>query len=309
MRTAFINWLCSRAATDSSIVLLTADLGYSVVEPFAEEFPDRFINVGVAEQNMVGIAAGLASEGYKPYTYSIGIFPTFRCAEQLRNDIDYHELPVVTSTVGSGLAYGALGYTHHMIQDLALMRSLPNTLIGTPADPYEVISILNWHHKSPCPLYLRMHKAGDPQLHDTLPEITPGRWIALANGNGSNIHCDKLAIVVAGSMGPRIKELISRLDISVNFFSLPVWGQSIRGTQEEWLSQYDHVITVEDHLLDGGFGSWMLENVAILGVCTKIHPVALDSSSVGKVAREETLISPLLAKLDSVTDYILSKLL
>jgi len=211
MRTAFINWLCSRAATDPAIVLLTADLGYSVVEPFAEAFPDRFINIGVAEQNMVGIAAGLASEGYKPYTYSIGIFPTFRCAEQLRNDIDYHELPVVTSTVGSGLAYGALGYTHHMIQDLALMRSLPNTMIGTPMDPYEVISILNWHHKNPCPLYLRMHKAGDPLVHENIPEVMPGRWISFASGNGSNSHCDKVAVVVAGSLGPKIKKVLSGL--------------------------------------------------------------------------------------------------
>jgi len=308
MRTAFINWLCSRAATDSAIVLLTADLGYSVVETFAEAFPDRFINVGVAEQNMVGIAAGLASEGYKPYTYSIGIFPTFRCAEQLRNDIDYHELPVVTSTVGSGLAYGSLGYTHHMIQDLALMRSLPNTLIGTPIDPNEVISILDWHHQNPCPLYLRMHKSGDPVVHEKIPDVVPGKWIRVAGGNGSKIHLDKIAIVVAGSMGPKVNEALSVLDKSIDLFSLPLWGQSVRATQEEWFTKYEHVITVEDHLLDGGFGSWMMENVAIFGANTKIYPIALDSSSVGKVAKEDVLISPLIIKLNSVVSNVLSVL-
>jgi transketolase len=308
MRTAFINWLCGRASVDSSIVLLTADLGYSVLEPFAESFPDRFINVGVAEQNMVGIAAGLASEGYKPYTYSIGVFPTFRCAEHIRNDIDYHELPVVTSTVGSGLAYGALGYTHHMIQDLALMRSLPNTVIGTPIDPYEVISILDWHHKNPCPLYLRMHKAGDPTVHEDVPEALPGKWISIANKNESKRHCDNIAIVVAGSIGPRVKEITSKLNSSIDLFSLPLWGQSIRDSQKEWLTQYDHVLTVEDHLLDGGFGSWMMENVAVHGLCTKIHPVALDSSTVGKVAKEETLINPLLSRFSNVINSILSSL-
>lgn len=308
MRTAFVKWLCSRAAIDPSIVLLTADLGYSVVEPFAELFPDRFFNIGVAEQNMVGIAAGLASEGYKPYTYSIGIFPTFRCAEQLRNDIDYHELSVVTSTVGCGLAYGALGYTHHMIQDLALMRSLPNTFIGTPADPLEVISLLDWHHKNPCPLYLRMHKAGDPIVHENIPEVMPGKWISFSKGNSSKRHCDDLAILVAGSLGPRINKIVSNLDISIDLYSLPLWGQSIRETQEQWLDQYAHVITVEDHLLDGGFGSWMMENVAVLGAETKIYPVALDPASVGAVAKEETLIRPLFKKFNGVIEFVLSSL-
>jgi len=306
MRSAFINWLCSQAATDPAIVLLTADLGYSVVEPFAEAFPDRFLNIGVAEQNMVGIAAGLASEGYKPYTYSIGIFPTFRCAEQLRNDIDYHELPVVTSTVGSGLAYGALGYTHHMIQDLALMRSLPNTIIGTPMDPHEVISILDWHLKNPCPLYLRMHKAGDPLVHENIPEVFPGKWISFAALKGSKNQSNKIGIVVAGSLGSKVKKALAGLDQPIDFFSLPLWGQSTRETQEKWLSQYNHVITVEDHLLDGGFGSWMMENVAMLGISTRIYPVALDYSSVGKVAKEEALIRPLLSKLNSVVQHLYS---
>lgn len=299
MRNAFIKWLCSQAFVDTSIVLLTADLGYSVIEPFAEAFPDRFINVGVAEQNMVGIAAGLASEGYKPYTYSIGIFPTFRCAEQLRNDIDYHEIPVVTSTVGSGLAYGALGYTHHMIQDFALMRSLPNTLIASPTDPYEVISILDWHYKNPCPLYLRMHKSGDPLVHQKCPEIRPGSWISISKSNCSRQRDVKLAIVVTGYLGFQLLNKLAELNLSIDVYSLPLWGQSIRRTQEEWLARYDHIITVEDHLLDGGFGSWMMENVAILGVNTKVYPVALDSSLVGEVAREETLTKPLLSKLAS----------
>ena len=306
MRSAFINWLCDQAGKDSSIVLLTADLGYSVIEPFAEKFPDRFYNVGVAEQNMTGIAAGLATEGYKPYTYSIGIFPTFRCAEQLRNDIDYHKLSVVTTTVGSGLTYGALGYTHHMIQDLALVRTLPNTLIGTPVDAYEVRSILKWHHDNPCPLYLRMHKAGDPVVHTTEPKIAPGKWIKLRGDYRGNKQNKKLAIVVAGCLGPRIIKEIEKQNICIDIFSIPLWGQSFRKTQEEWLNEYDNIITVEDHLIDGGFGSWMMETTALLGTSTKIHPVALDSILVGKVAKEATLIDPMMTKLSNVVVNILS---
>ena len=122
MRTEFIKNLIAHAKNKKNIFLLVADIGYGVVEEFQKEFPDRFMNVGVAEQNMTGIAAGLASEGYHVFTYSIANFPTFRCAEQIRNDIDYHNLPVTIVSVGGGLAYGNLGYSHHAIQDLSLIH-------------------------------------------------------------------------------------------------------------------------------------------------------------------------------------------
>ena len=124
MRNAFIEELVQLARVNKNIALVVGDLGYKVVEPFAEEFPDRFINAGVAEQNMTGLAAGMASEGFHVFTYSIANFPTFRCAEQIRNDIDYHNLPVTVVTVGGGLSYGNLGYSHHAVQDFGLMRYL-----------------------------------------------------------------------------------------------------------------------------------------------------------------------------------------
>ena len=132
MRSAFIEELVELAKIQSNIALIVGDLGYSVIEPFAEMFPERFINAGVAEQNMTGLAAGMASEGYHVFTYSIANFPTFRCAEQIRNDVDYHNLPVTVVSVGGGLAYGSLGYSHHAVQDYALIRSFPNMLIASP---------------------------------------------------------------------------------------------------------------------------------------------------------------------------------
>src|SRR5690242_12509930 len=125
MRTRFINQLADLARTHPNLFLLVADLGFSVVESFASEFPDRFMNVGVAEQNMTGIAAGLASEGFHVFTYSIANFPTLRCLEQIRNDVCYHRFPVTIVAVGAGLAYGNLGYSHHAVQDIGIMRSLP----------------------------------------------------------------------------------------------------------------------------------------------------------------------------------------
>ena len=125
-----------------NIYLIINDLGFNVVEPFQKKFPKKMYNAGVSEQNMMGMSAGIASEKNHVFAYSIGNFSTFRCAEQIRNDIDYPSLPVTICTVGSGVAYGNLGYSHHAIQDIALMRSMPNMNIATPCDKFEVKNII-----------------------------------------------------------------------------------------------------------------------------------------------------------------------
>ena len=161
MRNVLIEMLVDAANYNPKLFLLVGDLGWSVVEPFQNLHPEQFFNVGVAEQNMVGVGAGLASEGSHVFAYSIGSFPTWRCAEQLRNDIDYHKLSYTTVTVGSGVTYGKLGYSHHCIQDLALMRSLPNTLMLCPGDPLEASACIKYILANPGPSYLRLHKAGE----------------------------------------------------------------------------------------------------------------------------------------------------
>src|SRR5580765_5208936 len=129
MRTAFSETLEQLAEGDERIWLLTGDLGYSVLERFAARFPDRFVNAGVAEQNMTSVAAGLAFSGKIVFTYSIANFPVMRCLEQIRNDVAYHNLNVNIVAVGGGLAYGGLGYSHHAVEDLAIMRTLPNMAV------------------------------------------------------------------------------------------------------------------------------------------------------------------------------------
>jgi len=301
MRTALVEWLIAKAQNDTKVILLTADLGYSVLERYADKFSERFINVGVAEQNMAGIAAGLAMEGLRPYTYSIGIFPSFRCAEQIRNDIDYHQLPVVTCSIGSGVAYGNLGYSHHAIQDLSLMRCLPNMVIATPADPLEVRKILDWHYDNPCPMYLRLHKAGEPKLSlDESPRELGEIYCLWTPDSGiSSTDSAKICIMAVGHTAEKVVALSREKKSSALVYSVPLWGKPANNLFSNRLSEFDVVITVEDHVLEGGFGSYAMEVAARKSLKTRVIPVALGDNVVGCVAREETLLKPLLQNLES----------
>jgi transketolase len=139
MRNTFIRELIKIAEKDKNIYLLTGDLGFSVLEPFLEKLPDQFVNVGVAEQNLTGVATGLALTGKIVFTYSIANFPTLRCLEQIRNDACYHNANVKIISIGSGFSYGTLGYTHYGVEDISIMRALPKIKIISPADPIEPI--------------------------------------------------------------------------------------------------------------------------------------------------------------------------
>jgi transketolase len=287
MRNAFIEELVALAAVHDHIALVVGDLGYSVIEPFADRFPDRFINAGVAEQNMTGLAAGMASEGYHVFTYSIANFPTFRCAEQIRNDIDYHNLPVTVVAVGGGVAYGALGYSHHAVQDYALMRCMPNILIAAPGDPMEVRSCLRYLISNPQPSYLRLGKFGEPCYHSAPPEVVPGRWLRINNGNQLSKKC----LLTTGAtlemaMQWQAEEFMG--DISV--YSLPLWGMKSKTHQLSQVNQFDRIITVEDHLLDAGFGAWMMEACSNnRNYLARINIRALNEAVCGMVGRQDVL--------------------
>ena len=187
MRTSFIETLLELAQQDERIWLLTGDLGYSVLERFAERFPDRYLNVGVAEQNMTGIAAGLASCGKIPFTYSIANFPTLRCLEQIRNDVVYHGLPVRIVSVGAGYAYGSQGYTHHGVEDLAVLRSLPGMTVVSPADPVETRLATRALLQCEGPAYLRLGKAREQVLHDREPQFALGRALAMRSSDADDV--------------------------------------------------------------------------------------------------------------------------
>ncbi len=284
MRNAFIQELVLLARQNPQIVLIVGDLGYSVIEPFADEFPDRFINAGVAEQNMTGVAAGMASEGCHVFTYSIANFPTFRCAEQIRNDVAYHNLSVTVVSVGGGLAYGALGYSHHAVQDYALMRVMPNMLIAAPGDPLETRACMQYLVKNPGPSYLRLAKAGEPNFHEEIPELQPGELIKIRKGNS------KKAILTTGATLQAGIHLLNNKFTDYSLLTLPLWGMSSKAATIQHLKKYTHVITIEDHLYDGGFGSWLLEAKARdKSITCSIEPIALDSIVCGMVGSQATL--------------------
>jgi transketolase len=235
---------------------------------------------------MMGMAAGLASEGCHVYVYSIANFPTFRCAEQIRNDVDYHKLPVTIVAVGGGLSYGNLGYSHHAIQDYALMRAMPNMLIASPGDPVEVRACLRYLNKNPGPSYLRLGKAGEAMLHKEIPDLSPGVWIPVLK-TGARAR----ALLATGSGLQVASKWISNTKYAEHdLYSMPLWGMNFKSIQTAQVKKFDEVVTVEDHLLDGGFGSWMLES--LLGssdLIGRIHPKALNSIVCGLVASQEEL--------------------
>ena len=285
MRTAFINELSALAREKAELFLVVGDLGFSVTESYAKEFPLRFLNAGVAEQNMTAVAAGLASEGWHVFTYSIANFPTIRCAEQIRNDVAYHNLSVTVVAVGGGLAYGNLGYSHHAVQDMALMRSLPGMLVAAPGDPAETRACLRYLVAHPRPSYLRLGKAGEPAVHLSDVEVAPGKLLPYANQDkepnlllttGATL---KLAHSVWSTL-PTGRWLLA---------SLPLWGEHTKAEVGAELARFRKVVTVEDHLRAGGFGSYIQEAVSDTGGHILVKSLALSPSVCGMVATQSVL--------------------
>jgi transketolase len=285
MRNAFIDELVSLARANPRIALVVGDLGYSVVEPFANEFPERFINAGVAEQNMMGLAAGMASEGYHVFVYSIANFPTFRCAEQIRNDVAYHGLSVTIVAVGGGLAYGNLGYSHHAVQDYGLMRLFPGMLIAAPGDPMEVRACLRYLVSHPQPSYLRLGKTGEKHFHAGIPDVFPGKWLEIEASHGA-----RNIILTTGAALQWARQVLDYPRSISALYSMPLWSMSVRAEQLAQIQPWQKVTTFEDHLLDGGFGSWLLESlVREPQQISKVEIRALNPNVCGLVGKQETL--------------------
>src|SRR3982751_2787827 len=182
MRNAFLDTLYELARQDDRIVFITGDLGFRVVEKFMENMPNQFLNAGVAEQNMTGIAAGMALSGKISFTYSIANFPILRCLEQIRNDVCYHRANVKVVAVGGGFAYGSLGATHHATEDLAIMRALPEMTVVAPGDPEEAAAATEAvaAHDGPC--YLRLGRAGEQKVHARPIHFQLGKAIQVRQG-------------------------------------------------------------------------------------------------------------------------------
>jgi transketolase len=262
MRTAFIKALLALAEEDDRIYLVVADVGFGVVEPFVERFPLRFLNVGVAEQNMTGIAAGLAMCGKVVFTYSIANFPTLRCLEQIRNDVCYHNADVKIVSVGSGLGYGALGVTHHATEDMAVMRALPNMTVVAPGDPFETELAVRALLDQPGPAYLRLGKSGEPLVHKPGVSFRLGKAIRVREegeitliATGTMLHTTALA-------GERLAQQGIQARILSMHTVKPLDADAVITAARET----DAIFTVEEHSILGGLGSAVAETLAESGL-------------------------------------------
>jgi len=305
VRNAFIETLCQVAEEKDSIWLLTGDLGYSVLEPFVEKFSDRYINAGIAEQNMTGMAAGLALSGKIALTYSIANFPTLRCLEQIRNDICYHRANVKIVSVGGGYSYGNLGYTHHGIEDLSIMRSLPNLTVVAPGDPVEsrllTRAILN--HDGPC--YLRLGKAGEPVVHQKEVPVTLGKAICVREGQD-------VTLVSTGGMlksATQVADQLSAKGIQARVLSMhtlkPIDTESIVQAAKDT----GGIATMEENSVIGGLGSGVLEALQESGVtCKKFLRFGISSRIIEKTGSQDYLRNEMGLSVEKMTHQIMQSL-
>lgn len=259
MRTAFIQQLMKEAETNERIFLIVGDLGYSVVEPFRDKFPDRFLNAGIAEQNMAGMAAGLAKEGYNVYIYSIANFPTLRCMEQIRYDIAYHNLNVKIVSVGAGYAYASLGASHHATEDIGMMRSIPNMVVCSPGDPVEAQAITKLSSHYVGPMYIRLGKAGEKVVHtDSLENIKMGEILPVIKKQS------RQAVIASGAILAYAANRINDEEWDMSLYSIPFVKPINQESLLKVLSEYDGITIIEEHQKSCGAGSAIIEQVSDL---------------------------------------------
>lgn len=295
MRNHLINKITEIAKTDHNIMLMTGDLGYGVLDEFKNQFSDRYINAGIAEQNMAAVAAGLALEGNTVFIYSIGNFPTLRCIEQIRNDICYHNANVKILAVGSGFAYGTLGMTHHATEDLAIMRAMPNMRVFVPCDSVSAEAIAEDICKIQGPCYVRLERGGEPVVFNKDEHFVVGELKELRKGK--DVSVITIGTVVNEALKAADVLLKENKEVSVySTYSLkPINKEQILKIAEN----NKYIITVEEHQIIGGLGSIVAEILAENNVTTKLIRLGLHDEFTSVVGNQEYLRE--VYKLDSST--------
>jgi transketolase len=279
MRRAVVEALVARAVDDHRIVLLTGDLGWSVLEPFAERYPARFVNCGVAEQDMVGVATGLAEAGYTPFVYSITPFATLRPFEQLRDGPALMRLPVRVLGIGGGFDYGPAGPTHHALEDLAAMRLLPGMTVLAPADAPQVKSALDAVWDAPGPVYLRVGKDDLPATPGLDGRFRLGRVEVLREG------ADALLLATGGAGGTAVEaaRLLHAEGVECSVGLAACLAPEPRDDLARLLAAHPLAVTVEEHLRIGGLYSLVADVHAERGLGGRIVPCHVHPERLGPV--------------------------
>jgi transketolase len=255
MRNAFAKAITELGDVYPNLVLLAGDIGNRLFDKFKEKHPSRFYNCGVAEANMTGVASGLAASGLQPITYTITPFNTVRCLEQIRLDICYPNLPVIVVGTGSGLSYAGLGATHHSMEDIAILRTLPNMHIVCPADPVEVRLAVNDALRLKRPTYIRLGKKGEPVIHQKDPDFEIGRGIVMRTGSDVVI----LGVGVMLGVALEAAEQLQKKGVSTKVVSLHTVKPLDDILLSKLFAEQKLVVVLEEHGLIGGAGSAVLE--------------------------------------------------
>lgn len=255
MRNAFAKQVTQLAQEDERVVLLSGDIGNRLFDDIKAKCPGRFLNCGVAEANMIGMAAGMAMSGLRPICYTITPFITYRCMEQIRIDVCYHHAPVVIVGTGAGLSYASLGATHHSCEEMGMLRLLPGLAVVAPADEWEVRAAIKAAIKYPNPVYIRIGKKGEPVVHKSEPAFTIGKAITMRDGTD-------VCFLSTGTVLPETMhaaEELSRAGISAKVLSFHTVKPLDEAALAEAFKQFKIVATVEEHSVLGGLGGAVAE--------------------------------------------------
>jgi transketolase len=254
MRDAFSNVLVALAKADPNVLLLTGDHGYALFDAFRRECPNQYINAGIAEQNMVGMAAGLARAGFRPFVYGLAAFIPVRVLEQIKLDVAHDKLPVIFIGDGAGFVYSHLGTSHQSTEDIACTRAIPNLGIYSPADRFEVTACMKAAYESRNPSYIRMGKSDRGDAHESELTALSGSLLSIREAGDS-----KVAIIATGSMVKTALNLVDEGFIQASLWSAPTIKPIELEQVVKICKSNDAIITMEEHSVLGGLGSLIAE--------------------------------------------------
>jgi len=284
MRAVFNKTLLELAKKDKRIHMVLADIGFGEIEPFRDTFPERYYNVGVAEQNMTGVACGIAMEGNIAVTYSIANFPTLRCLEQIRNDVCYHNANVKIVIIGGGVSYGALGMSHHSTEDLAIMRALPNMVIEVPCDNYEAIAATHAMIEYDGPFYYRCGYKGEKDIHQGPIDFKIGKANIVSEGKD-------ITLMFAGPIGSEVVDaaaMLAKEGIHCRVVSMHTIKPIDKDMILDSAKNTGGIVTVEEHNIMGGLGSAVAEVLCDENVMpAKFKRLAFPDVNVAKIGGQQ----------------------
>lgn len=290
MRDTFVKTLIEEAKKDKNIELVTGDLGFGVLKPYFEQLPNQFTNAGIAEQNMTGVAAGMALCGKTVFTYSIGNFPTLRCIEQIRNDCAYPHANVKIVCVGGGFVYGSLGMSHQATEDIAILRALPEVTVVCPGDLVEAAEATKAIAHTPGTVYLRLGRGGEKRVHNKIDNFQIGKAIKIREAKED---CNKkVALFSTGAILDEVTEaagILEKEGIGVEEYSFHTVKPIDKDVILDCANRYDYIVTVEEHNVIGGFASAVSEVITDSDENVRLIKIGLNDEYCSKVGNQKYL--------------------